>query len=179
MKTKQVTPQQLDGRERMIIALDCKHSPEFVIVRHDRDTVYFNGNHPAAAQLESLFLDMLTADYLDQPTATGAIPFDILDTVTRTTNADAANMFFDIWKYEVDRRKDAERKAKAIAWRKENPCPEELPGMDTDLLYAIYFTVKEIEGKAPAQKHNNEHAFSKALQALFYYGYQYGMAARS
>ena len=179
MQTKQVTPQQLYGLERMIIALNCKSNPEFIAVRHDPETIYFNGNHPAAAQLESLFLDMLAADFLDTPTASGAIPLDMLETVERMTNADAASMLCSIWREELGKRRKAQNKAKAIAWRAENrPDPDlELPGMDTDFLRAVWLTVKEQEQKAPAQEWNREHAFNEALKALFYYGYQCGTGA--
>lgn len=179
MQTKQVTPQQLNSLERMVIALHCKSNPEFIAVRHDHETIYFNGNHPAAAQLESLFLDILTADLLDTPTASGAIPLDILETVERMTNADAASMLCSIWREEHNKRRKAQNKAKAIAWRADNrPAPDwDLPGMDTDFLRAVWFTVKEQEQKAPAQEWNREHAFNEALNALFYYGYQCGTGA--
>lgn len=180
MQTKQVTPQQLNSLERTIIALHCKRNPEFIVVRHDHETIYFNGNHPAAAQLESLFLDMLTADLLDTPTATGAIPLDMLETVERMTNADVASMLCNIWQEERNKRRKAQNKAKAIAWRAENrPGHDELPGVDTDFLRAIWFTVEEQEQKTPAQEWNREHAFNEALQALFYYGYLYAKGAQS
>ena len=177
MKTELVTPQQLDRFERMDIAFNCKNG-EFVVVRHDRNTIYFNSNLPAAAQLENLFLDMLTADLLDAPTATGAIPLDILATVEQITNPDAAHMLCSIWSEERDKRKKADNEAKAIKWRGENPIPEELAEMDTEFFNAIYYTVKKCEDKSPAQKVIAEHSHNAALRALFYYGYQCGTGSR-
>ena len=103
----------------------------------------------------------------------------MLETVERMTNADAASMLCSIWREELDKRRKAQNKAKAIAWRAENrPDPDlELPGLDIDFLRAVWFAVKEQEHKAPAQEWNREHAFNEALKALFYYGYQCGMGA--
>lgn len=180
MRIELVKAQQLNRLEEMGIAMSCKRNPEFVIVRHNHNTIYINAEHPKAAELESIINDALTADYLDGTTANGKAPLDLMDDFERLTNPDAGYHAYCIVCSEMDKRRKKRNEEQAARWSRENPLPDrdDIPGLDTDFLQALYNVVRQQEKDcAPAQQWAGEYATRQALTAVYYYGYQYGMNA--